>query len=116
MGAICTGGRVDPVLDGFLGSVTLRMLDSMRFDRVFLGAPAVDLKRGDVLTYDIEDATVKALVMRNSKRRYLLVDRTKFAAPGTFVYGRVGEFDALACDAATEEEKTAVARLGSMCL
>ena len=114
--AVCTGGAVSRDLDGFVGSATLKMVGSMRFDRSFIGALAVDLEDGSVLTYNIDDGSVKELVIRNSSNTYLVADTSKLSSSGTYRFANIGDFNSIIMESFTDKARKAVARLGSTCL
>ena len=71
------------------------MLEPISFDKAFLGALGVDLSRGAVSTFDMDDRIVKQTVMRNSAHRFLLADSSKFGVRGTYRYASPQEFDAV---------------------
>lgn len=109
-----TGGSVNTELDGFMGSMTLKMLEPMRFDKAFLGALAVDLESGDVLTYVWDDALIKQLVLGNASRSFLMVDAHKFDAAGNYAYAKLSDFDAVVTDKPTSKLRAKIKSLGSM--
>ena len=69
------------------------MLEPISFDKAFLGALGVDLARGSVSTFDMDDRLVKQTVMRNSAHRFLLADGSKFGVRGTHRYASPSDFD-----------------------
>lgn len=114
--AVCTGGRLSRDLDGFVGSNALDVISKLHFDCVFMGALAIDLGGGEVLTYDIDDGMVKELAIKNSRRAVLLADKTKFAARGTYCFAHMSDFESLVCDSPSASEKKALKKLGVNCL
>lgn len=90
---IGTGGSVNREFNGFLGAATCAMLEPISFDKAFLGALGVDLARGSVSTFDMDDRLVKQTVMRNSAHRFLLTDSSKFGVRGTHRYASPSDFD-----------------------
>ena len=86
------GGRYNE--DGhFLGGpLTERLLETLAFDLVFLGADAVNAA-GQCLTLDPEVARTTQIMMRRGRRKILLADHTKIGAPGNAVYAGLKDFD-----------------------
>ncbi|MGI6231028.1 MAG: DeoR/GlpR family DNA-binding transcription regulator [Tractidigestivibacter sp.] len=109
-----TGGSVNTELDGFMGSMTLKTLEPMRFDKAFLGALAVDLEEGDVFTYVWDDALIKQLVLHNSARSFLVADAHKFEATGNYAYAKISEFDGVITDKPSAKLRSKIKALGSM--
>ena len=73
---IVLGGEVSRSLASIAGSLTESQLDSMFFDKAFLGASGYSVKSG-INTPDLKEAKKKRIVKENSADTYVLVDSSK---------------------------------------
>ncbi|AEE16102.1 DeoR/GlpR family DNA-binding transcription regulator [Treponema brennaborense] len=71
------GGEVQKKTGSMIGWFTNNMLENMRFDVSFIGAPCID-QRFDVLTPTAAKAELKRLIVKNSCSSFLTVDSSKF--------------------------------------
>lgn len=74
---IC-GGTVQKSTGSMVGALANQMMDNMRLDVSFMGAQSID-EQFNVMTPTLDKAVMKQTICRNSKEKYLLVDRSKFA-------------------------------------
>jgi DeoR/GlpR family transcriptional regulator of sugar metabolism len=70
------GGTLRPVSQGFVGPVTEAALDTMSFDRAFLGADSVDAELG-ICEADAHQTRLKLLLARRSRHVYVLAHAQK---------------------------------------
>lgn len=70
------GGTLRSVSQGFLGPLTEAALESVTFDRVFLGADSVDAELG-ICEADVHQTRLKELMARRSAEVYVLAHATK---------------------------------------
>jgi DeoR/GlpR family transcriptional regulator of sugar metabolism len=87
------GGEYNPKMEFIGGSMTEQILEGLHFDRVFLGADAIDAK-GKCLVSDPDVARLTEIMLRRGTRRLLLADDTKVGANGHAVYAALSDFDA----------------------
>jgi DeoR family transcriptional regulator, fructose operon transcriptional repressor len=87
------GGEFHPNLQFMGGPLTEQILEGLQFDRVFLGADAIDAK-GNCLVSDPDVARLTEIMLRRGRRRVLLADGTKVGANGHAVYATLANFDA----------------------
>lgn len=73
---IFLGGKLKNATNVVVGSITMEQLSKFNFHRCFLGANAYSKEKG-FMTPDIEEAMIKELAIKNSKYKYILVDKTK---------------------------------------
>ena len=76
------GGTLRPFSQGFVGPITEAALDTMSFDRAFLGADSVDAELG-ICEADPHQTRLKQLLARRSRARLRPGPRTE-ARPSTF--------------------------------
>lgn len=85
------GGRYDSGQYSLQGSLTERILESLRFDLCFLGADAIT-PEGLCMVGSPEEASLTQAMLRCSRRRILLADHTKCEQHGHFAYGSLRDF------------------------
>ena len=90
---IVPAGSVMKSSNSIAGPLTTRTLLEMNFD-LYLGSCAAISENG---TYEssAEQAEIKRIVMRNSKKKILLIDRTKFSKKATFRTARLMDYDVI---------------------
>jgi len=85
------GGRYNGELYSVQGSLTERVLESLRFDLCFIGADAVT-PEGRCMVNTPEEAGLTQAMLRRSTRRILLADHTKCGQDGHFDFGGLADF------------------------
>lgn len=102
---IVPAGNVINNSNSIAGPLTARTLLDMSFD-LYLGSCAAINENG---TYESssEQAEIKRVVMNNSQKKILLVDRTKFSKKATFRTARLTEYDVIYTNAGEEIIKKA---------
>lgn len=73
---IC-GGTVQKSTGSMVGALANQMMENIRLDVAFMGAQSID-EQFNVMTPTLDKAVMKQTICRNSKEKYLLVDRSKF--------------------------------------
>jgi DeoR/GlpR family transcriptional regulator of sugar metabolism len=111
-----TGGKINLELNGFVGALTLSVLQGVIPDKAFLGAISVDLHDGAVYTFDLDDGLVKQCVLTNSRHSFLMADSNKFGKTGSFRYASLSEFDNVITNIQTPELTATFKRLHTNCL
>lgn len=87
------GGSYDVRRQHLGGAITEWILERFTFDRVFLGADCVDAK-GRCLVETADMARTARAMLATGRRKVLLADHTKYAAPpGRVEYARLSDFD-----------------------
>ncbi|MFT0848930.1 DeoR/GlpR family DNA-binding transcription regulator [Actinomycetaceae bacterium L2_0104] len=88
------GGKVRPVTLAEVGPQTIEVLNKHHFDMAFVGTNSLSLDRG-LATPDTDEAAIKAAMIRNSERTFLLADHSKFAQTSLVTYAAVEEVDVI---------------------
>lgn len=86
-------GEYDENRYSIRGSLTEQMLESLKFDTVFLGTEAVD-EYGRCLVQAPEEAHLAGLMLRTGRKAVLVADHTKVGAGGHVTYGKLSDFNA----------------------
>lgn len=74
---ILLGGLYNHVLESVSGTLTDEMLKTIYFDKSFLGVSGLSELSGGT-TPDINEASKKKIIIKNSKKSYILADDSKF--------------------------------------
>ena len=95
---IIIGGAVKPATDAVTGNFAVQQLMSFNFSKAFIGANGIS-RDGGITTPDEEEATVKRVVLGQSKEKFILADSSKL---GKIYFAKFAEFDK-SIDIITEE-------------
>ena len=95
---IIIGGAVKPTTDAVTGNFAVQQLMSFNFSKAFIGANGIS-RDGGITTPDEEEATVKRVVLGQSKEKFILADSSKL---GKIYFAKFAEFDK-SIDIITEE-------------
>lgn len=91
------GGRIRGVTAAAVGAGTVRSIQSLRPDIVFVGANGVSAGFG-LSTPDPEEAAVKDAIVRAARRVVLVADATKFGQESLVAFAGLGAIDVLVTD------------------
>ena len=90
--SIFIGGEFDYARNGFVGNMCDEFLQRFHFDLAFLGVVGIDLESKSVMTYMPNDGQTKRIVLKQSKKAYMLADSDKFYQMGNYEYAKVDAF------------------------
>jgi DeoR family transcriptional regulator, fructose operon transcriptional repressor len=105
------GGEYDYEYNMLLlkGSLTDRVLETLKFDSIFIGTDAIDGK-GQCLSRHEELARTNQIILRRGTKKVLLADHTKVGAPGNVIYGCLSDFDLWVTTEGIDREKMEIYR------
>lgn len=103
-GFILLGGEFNRSQIGFLGTLTLSMMENFRFDLCFMGVVGADIKENAVTTYVPEDGAMKRSAISKSRRSYLVMETKKFDFQANYVFADFTQVDGVICEAEPSEE------------
>lgn len=106
---IFVGGTLNKSHDGFWGNMTLDFISKLKPDIAFVGAVGVDVKENSVSTYDIEDGTNKATIIRHSKKAYVVAEARKLNSDGNYNYTTLDTLSGLITDSKPSKDICAAA-------
>ncbi|GFH42874.1 DeoR family transcriptional regulator [Lactococcus hodotermopsidis] len=86
---IIIGGAIKPETDAVIGNFAVQQLMSFNFNKAFVGANGIS-RNGGVTTPDDEEATIKRLVLRQAKEKFILADKSKL---GKTYFAKIAAFD-----------------------
>ena len=85
-------GEYNSELSSLQGSLTEHLLQSLRFDLVFLGADSIS-EQGHCLVSTPDEARLTQAMLQSGRRHVLLADHTKINAHAHIAYGALSDFD-----------------------
>ncbi|AME08850.1 MULTISPECIES: DeoR/GlpR family DNA-binding transcription regulator [Gemella] len=74
---IILGGTIKHSTQAVIGHSAIKQLENYSFDMCFVGCNGVDAKFG-LTTAEESEAFIKQIALKNSKRKFILADKTKF--------------------------------------
>jgi len=86
------GGRYEDANYSLRGSLLEQILEKYTFDKVFLGADAVD-EKGRCMVGTTEEARLTRIMLDSGRKKVLLADHTKTGAAGHCAYCSLEDFD-----------------------
>lgn len=99
------GGKYNAKFDMTMGSAMIMQLENIRFDRAFLSTSGIDIKSKELYSVESEIAVIKKLIIKRSKRAYVLADHTKFEIKAVHTYAKLNEVDYVFTDKYPENER-----------
>ncbi|MEY8565256.1 DeoR/GlpR family DNA-binding transcription regulator [Corynebacterium sp.] len=109
------GGQYIPETDSFLGAMTCDQLRRLSADVTFVSTTSLRRTPGGVALFhpDTEAAETKRALLDIAPVKVLVVDSTKFGAPGVFKVADVEEFDhVIVDDGLSDTDRTALEDTG----
>ena len=97
------GGRVRGVTAAVVGAGTVRAIEALRPDVVFIGTNGLSASFG-LSTPDPEEAAVKGAIVHAARRVIVVADAAKFGAESLVRFARLDDIDVLVTDAAPSGE------------
>lgn len=95
---IFIGGSMDAQKDGFIGSLSIDIINHFQFDLAFLGVVGIDIGKNAITTYDMNDGLTKKAVMLHARRSYMLCEEEKFHQEGHYCYATIDDFTGIVTD------------------
>lgn len=103
---IICGGVVQKSTGSMVGVLANQMMENIRVDVAFMGAASID-DHFNVLTPTMDKAVMKQTVCRNSKEKFLVVDKSKFGKQALIKVNHLSDYTAVITNKkfTTEEDK-----------
>ena len=109
---VLVGGEFRALSRTLVGPLTLSILESISFEKAFMGTMGFSLTDG-ISTSDAAEAFTKRLVMKRANQVYLLIDHTKLGVNSFVNAGGVKDIDILVTDAASDTFRNRLEELGT---
>lgn len=97
------GGEFNRSQNGFLGSLTLQMMENFRFDIAFMGVVGADPEKNVIMTYVPEDGLMKRHAVERSSKVYLMMESKKFGFQANYVYAGFEDISGVICEKQPDE-------------
>jgi len=94
---VSTGGSIDKELNAFLGELTIDFISRISISKTFISAAGCSAEHGISTSSDFILSTIKAAVAA-ARRRYCLIDSSKFDMEYLFKFAELKSFDAIISD------------------
>ena len=101
---IMLGGMLNYSQNSMLGALTVKMLETFRFDCCFLGVVGADISANEISTYLSEDGVMKSSAVLRSNNVYLVMEKQKFDFKGNYVYAKFDDVDGVICEEKPSKE------------
>lgn len=95
---ICPGGILCKDLNGFIGSMTIENISNYRLNKCFIGSCGVNLIDKSITSFDMEDGNTKKSILKNSQKKYMIMDNSKFYFDATFKFATLDDIDTIITD------------------
>jgi DeoR/GlpR family transcriptional regulator of sugar metabolism len=86
------GGKYNSEQYSLRGSMLEQVLENYTFDKVFIGADAID-QNGRCFVSSTEESRLTELMLKIGRKKILLADHTKVSADSHCVYASISDFD-----------------------
>ena len=96
---VLVGGTVRPSDGAVVGDEAVDFISRYKVDYAIIGASALDTD-GAILDFDAREVSVARAILRNSRKRILVCDSSKFELTAPVRIGDIGELDFFVTDAA----------------
>ena len=93
----CTGGEMTPESFSYVGTDAESVLRRYNADVAFFSCRGIS-ERGDVTDNSILENSIRRIMIENSKRAYLLCDKSKFGKTYINTLCHKKELDGIICD------------------
>lgn len=94
---ICLGGFFRKSTSSFIGYMTTDVLEKLSANKAFISCKSVSKDFGVTDTHELE-AMVRKTMLKNSMKKYLVLDHTKFASPSINKICDLRDLDAIVTD------------------
>lgn len=89
---ICTGGNAQKRGKALVGYFATNVIDSIHFDAMVCGTDGFYGMQGPT-TFSLEEVEIRRHAMKNSDRKIVITDASKFIKTSTYQFGKFEEFD-----------------------
>ncbi len=98
---VVTGGVLRQADGGLVGDLAVRMVERFKLDLAVVGTSALD-DEGELLDFDLAEVEVTRAIIRNSRRSFLVADRSKLSRGAPVRVASLADLDAVFTDGLPE--------------
>lgn len=95
---IFIGGSYSPFYNAVTGALSQELLSRFTFNRAFIGCSGLSADFRTAYTTEIECLTMKNIAMRNSEKKYLVLDVSKVGVTSFYKFSPTDAFDNVICN------------------
>ena len=82
----------------------IEQINNFNIDKAFIGAGGVNIEENFLSNFNYDESILKATILRNSKKNYILTDEEKFFKDGAYKFGLLSDVDYLITDREPNDE------------
>lgn len=97
------GGELREKTYNLIGPITEKTISEINVDKTFMGVDGIDLEHG-LTSYNLYEAHVMSILIKNSKEVYVLADHTKFGKFAHFKIAPLNKITAVITDSLIDEK------------
>jgi DeoR/GlpR family transcriptional regulator of sugar metabolism len=101
---ICTGGHFHSKIGVFCGSLTIDNIKKFNVDKLFLGVAGINIAKGYLSNFDIDEGKTKSAMMDISTKIYLIAESSKFYQDALYNFTTIDKIDKIITDSIFEPE------------
>ncbi|MCP4178025.1 MAG: DeoR/GlpR transcriptional regulator [bacterium] len=101
---ICTGGHFHSKIGVFCGSLTIDNIKKFNVDKLFLGVAGININKGYLSNFDIDEGKTKNVMIDISSQIYLIAETSKFYQDALYNFTSIDKIDKIITDSALEPE------------
>lgn len=103
---IFIGGKLDNKnKEGFVSSYSIEQIKNFKYDLAFLGATGINIAENTISTYFLDDAMCKKEIIRNSKKKYILIESKKLNMDGRINFAHFKDINGIIMEEEEEDLK-----------
>ncbi|GAB6100268.1 DeoR/GlpR family DNA-binding transcription regulator [Halanaerocella petrolearia] len=92
---ICPGGKFNPELDGFIGSMTIEEISDYKPSKAFIGSVGVNAFEKEVTTFNTEDGNTKKAIINSAKKSFIVIENIKFELDGFYKFSNLEDINGI---------------------
>lgn len=106
---VCFGGYLSKKYSSFYGPTTVDEIRRFIADKSFISCPSVDFKFG-LQDNNLDASSIRLAMIEQSRKRFLIVDHTKFKTKSDVIIAPLSEMDVLVTDKSLNTEQQQICR------
>lgn len=98
------GGNGNKIIGGFVGLTSVDQIKKYNITKSFVGTIGINIENGSVSTYEENDGLTKSCIIKSSKLKYLITEKSKIEQDGNYIYSNLNDFDYIIIDSDISNE------------
>lgn len=101
---VLIGGSYNKNLGGTIGSKADNQIRNINIDKAFIGAGGINIEENFLSNFNYEESTTKEVILKQSKKTYILATKDKFYKDGSYKFGTLEDIDYIITDKKIDEK------------